>query len=75
MSSLWPTTITRPRRALTLARSTAAMAPGTRVELGVLRRGEQKTIALQLAKLPDLAPQEPGLVGSPTSGRWSGRKE
>jgi serine protease Do len=52
-----------------LARSTAAMAPGTRVELGVLRRGVQKTIALQLAKLPDLPAPEPGAVGSPTSGR------
>jgi hypothetical protein len=40
------------------------------VELGVLHRGEQKTIALQLAKLPDLPAQEPGSVGSPTSGRW-----
>jgi serine protease Do len=53
-----------------LARLTAALAPGTRVELGVLRRGEQKTIALQLAKLPDQSPQDPGSVGSPTSGRW-----
>lgn len=52
-----------------LARATGAMAPGTRVELGVLRRGEQKTIALQLAKLPDLPAQDPGSVGSPTSGR------
>jgi S1-C subfamily serine protease len=34
------------------------MAPGTRVELTVLRRGEQKTIALQLAKLPDLSAKE-----------------
>jgi serine protease Do len=53
-----------------LARSAAALAPGTRVELGVLRRGEQKTIALQLIKLPDQPPHEPGSVGSPTSGRW-----
>jgi serine protease Do len=53
-----------------LARATAAMAPGTRVEVSVLRRGQQKTIALQLAKLPDLPAQDPGSVGSPTSGRW-----
>jgi serine protease Do len=53
-----------------LARITAAMAPGTRVELGVLRRGEQETVALQLGKLPDEPLQATGSVGRPTSGRW-----
>jgi serine protease Do len=53
-----------------LARATGAMAPGTRVELVVLRRGEQKTIAVQLGKLPDVPAPDPGSVGSPTSGRW-----
>jgi len=53
-----------------LARIAAAMPPGTRVELGVLRHGELKTVALQLGKLPDGPVQEAGSVGSPTSGRW-----
>jgi serine protease Do len=53
-----------------LARMTGAMAPGTRVELGVLRRGEAKRVALQLGKLPDQPPQEPGSEGTPTSERW-----
>jgi serine protease Do len=54
-----------------LARTTGAMAPGTRVELGVLRRGEARTVALHLAKLPDQAQQQAAAVGSPTSGHWS----
>lgn len=57
-----------------LARITADMKPGTPVELGVLRRGEAKTVALRLGKLPDQPVQEAGSVGSPTSGRWSARK-
>ena len=52
-----------------LARITGRMAPGTRVELGVLRRGEAKTVALQLGKLPDGPVQQSGLVGSPTAAR------
>jgi serine protease Do len=57
-----------------LARITGAMAPGTRVEVGVLHRGEAKTVALQLGKLPDGPVQEAVSLGSPTSGRWSARK-
>jgi serine protease Do len=53
-----------------LARITARMQPGTRVEVGVLRRGEAKTVALRLGKLPDGPVQDAGSVGSPTSGRW-----
>jgi serine protease Do len=53
-----------------LARITGAMAPGTRVELGVLHRGAQKSVALQLGKLPDQPLDDAGSVGSPTSGRW-----
>ena len=53
-----------------LVRTTASMAPGTRVELGVLHRGEKKTVALQLSKLPDQPVDDAGSVGSPTSGRW-----
>jgi serine protease Do len=53
-----------------LARATAALRPGTRVELVVLRRGEQKIVALQLGKLPDEQIQQPGAVARPTSGRW-----
>jgi len=53
----------------TLARITGGMAPGTRVELGVLRRGQAKTVALQLGKLPDGPVQEAGSAGSPTSAR------
>jgi serine protease Do len=52
-----------------LARITARMPPGTRVEVGVLRGGKAKTVALQLAKLPDGPVQEAGSVGSPTSAR------
>jgi serine protease Do len=52
-----------------LARATARMAPGTKVQLGVLRRGEAKTVALRLGKLPDRPVQEAGATGSPTSGR------
>jgi serine protease Do len=52
-----------------LARSTARMAPGTKVELGVLRRGEAKTVALRLGKLPDGQVQEAGSAGRPTSAR------
>jgi serine protease Do len=52
-----------------LARTTAHMTPGTRVKLGVLRRGEAKTVTLQLGKLPDGPVQESGSVGSPTAGR------
>jgi serine protease Do len=52
-----------------LARITARMAPGTRVELGVLRRGQAKTVLLQLGKLPDGPVQEAGSAGSPTSAR------
>jgi serine protease Do len=33
-------------------RKTGAMAPGTRVELGVLRKGEEKIVAVELGKLP-----------------------
>jgi len=54
-----------------LARATGAMAPGTHVELTVLRRGEPKTVALQLAKLPDQPQQDATSVGSPTAGHWS----
>jgi serine protease Do len=53
-----------------LARITGGMRPGTQVELGVLRRGEAKTVALRLGKLPDEPVQEAGAPGSPTSGRW-----
>jgi serine protease Do len=53
-----------------LARATAALRPGTRVELVVLRRGEQKIVALQLGKLPDEQIQGARPVGRPTSGRW-----
>jgi serine protease Do len=56
-----------------LARMTGAMAPGTRVELTVLRRGEAKTVALQLGKLPNQPLHEPGPVGSPTAGRSKAR--
>jgi hypothetical protein len=49
------------------------MPPGTRVEVGVLRRGKAKTVALQLAKLPDGPVQEAGSVGSPTSARKRGQ--
>ncbi|MBV8751255.1 MAG: trypsin-like peptidase domain-containing protein [Hyphomicrobiales bacterium] len=52
-----------------LARITAGMRPGTQVELGVLRRGEAKTVALRLGKLPDGPVQEAGATGSPTSAR------
>ena len=52
-----------------LARTTARMAPGTKVELGVLHQGHAKTVALQLGKLPDGSIEEPGSVGSPTSAR------
>ena len=45
------------------------MRPGTQVELGVLRRGEVKTVALRLGKLPDGPVQEAGATGSPTSAR------
>jgi serine protease Do len=53
-----------------LARLTAGMAPGTRVNVGVLRRGQPKTLALELGKLPDGPVQEAASVGSPTSDRW-----
>jgi serine protease Do len=56
-----------------LARITARMPPGTRVEVGVVRRGKAKTVALQLAKLPDGPVQEAGSVGSPTSARKRGQ--
>jgi len=46
-----------------LARTTGAMAPGTLVELTVLRRGEAKSVALQLGKLPDQPQQESGSEG------------
>ena len=36
-----------------LARLAAGKRPGTAVEVGVLRRGEAKTVALRLGKLPD----------------------
>jgi serine protease Do len=35
-----------------LARTVSAMAPGTSVKLGILRKGEEKTVSLQLAELP-----------------------
>jgi serine protease Do len=54
-----------------LARTTGAMAPGTRVELGVRRGGAERTVALELAKLPDQPQPDAGAVGSPTAGRWS----
>jgi serine protease Do len=57
----------------TLARMTGAMTPGRRVELTVLRRGEAKTVALQLGKLPDQPLQEPGSAGSPTAGHSTGK--
>jgi hypothetical protein len=47
------------------------MAPGTRVELGVRRGGAERTVALELAKLPDQPQPDAGAVGSPTAGRWS----
>ncbi len=53
-----------------LARMTGAMAPGTPVELTVMRRGEARKVALRLGKLPDQPLQEPGSVSSPTGGRW-----
>jgi serine protease Do len=56
-----------------LARMTGAMAPGTRVKLTVLRRGEAKTVALQLGKLPNQPLHEPGSVGSATAGRSKAR--
>ena len=52
-----------------LARLTAAMRPGTAVEVGVLRRGEAKTVALRLGKLPDEPLQAADSVGRPTSSR------
>jgi serine protease Do len=52
-----------------LARLTAGMRPGTAVEVGVLRRGEAKTVALRLGKLPDEPPQAANSVGRPTSSR------
>jgi serine protease Do len=52
-----------------LARSTARMAPGTKVELGVLRRGEAKTVALRLGKLPDGPAQDAASASRPTSAR------
>ena len=56
-----------------LARMTGAMTPGTRVELTVLRRGEARTVALQLDRLPDQPLQEPASVGSASAGRSKGR--
>ena len=53
-----------------LARTAARMAPGTAVELGVLRRGQAKTVGLRLGKLPDGPVPEAASVGTPTSGRW-----
>jgi serine protease Do len=52
-----------------LARLTAGMRPGTTVEVGVLRRGEAKTVALRLGKLPDQPLQAADSVGRPTSSR------
>jgi serine protease Do len=52
-----------------LARLTAGMRPGTAVEVGVLRRGEAKTVALRLGKLPDEPLQAADSVGRPTSRR------
>jgi serine protease Do len=52
-----------------LARLTAGMRPGTAVEVGVLRRGEAKTVALRLGKLPDEPLQAADSVGRPTSSR------
>src|SRR5262249_38948655 len=52
-----------------LARLTAAMRPGTAVEVGVLRRGEAKTVAARLGKLPDEPLQAADSVGRPTSRR------
>jgi serine protease Do len=42
-----------------LARLTGGMRPGTAVEVGVLRRGEAKTVALRLGKLPDEPLRQP----------------
>jgi serine protease Do len=41
------------------ARRTGAMAPGTRAELGVLRKGEEKVVTVKLGKLPDQPPLAP----------------
>jgi serine protease Do len=35
-----------------LARNISAMAPGSSVKIGIMRNGEEKTVALQLGKLP-----------------------
>jgi serine protease Do len=56
-----------------LARMTGAMTPGTRVELTVLRRGEAKTVALQLGRLPDQTLQGASSVGSASAARSKGR--
>jgi serine protease Do len=50
-----------------LARLTGGMRPGTAVEVSVLRRGEAKTVALRLGKLPDEPLQAADSVGRPTS--------
>jgi serine protease Do len=36
-----------------LARTVSAMAPGSQVKLGVLRKGEEKTVSLRLGELPN----------------------
>src|SRR5215471_11140389 len=52
-----------------LARLIAGNDPATTVEVGVLRRGEAKTVALRLGKLPDQPLQAADSVGRPTSSR------
>jgi serine protease Do len=51
-----------------LARRIGAMAPGTSIKLGILHKGEQKTVTLTLGQLPDARQAQAGSTGNEMPG-------